>query len=32
MRDAIASGKFEEFRRKWEAVIRSEPETEEQTS
>jgi queuine tRNA-ribosyltransferase len=32
MRDAVAFGKFDEFRKKWEAVIRSEPETEEGTS
>lgn len=29
IRDAVASGKFGEFRKKWETVIRSEPETEE---
>ncbi|MCL4477028.1 MAG: queuine tRNA-ribosyltransferase family protein, partial [Nitrospirae bacterium] len=32
MRDAIASGTFGEFRKKWEALIKSEPETEEKTS
>lgn len=32
MRDAIASGAFGEFRKNWEALIKSEPETEEKTS
>ena len=32
MRDAIASGKFSEFRKRWEAVLASRPETEEEIS
>jgi queuine tRNA-ribosyltransferase len=31
IRDAVASGKFGEFRKKWEAVINNEHETEEGT-
>jgi len=31
MRDAVSSGTFSEFRKKWEGVIRSEPGTEEGT-
>ncbi len=32
MRDAITAGKFNEFRREWEAVLASRPETEEEIS
>jgi hypothetical protein len=31
MRDAVAFGKFDEFRKRWEAVLTSKPETEEET-
>jgi len=32
MRDAISAGAFSEFRRKWEAVLASRPETDEEIS
>jgi queuine tRNA-ribosyltransferase len=32
MRDAITAGAFSEFRRKWEGVLASRPETEEEIS